>query len=416
MKVAYLDCFSGISGNMLLGAILDAGWPVEELEAVPQRLGLEGVRLDVCSVLRQGLRGEHVSVRVDIRQPVRDLRAVSQVLSESDFPSAIRDQSLAVFQALASAEAQVHGQEVDEVHFHEVGAVDTLVDVVGCVSGLAAMGVAQISCSPLPSARGWVRCAHGTLPVPAPATVALLEGLPTYGAPGDSELVTPTGAALVRVLAASFGPLPKMTVEATGYGAGSRDLASHANLLRLWLGESTAWAEAERVVEIRTHVDDMNPEWYEYLMERLWDAGALDVAMAPLQMKRNRPGVALTVIAPLGGEEALCEILLRESTTIGLRLCECARRILPRSLGTVPTSWGRVCAKLITRPGDEEVIYPEYKSCREVARRTGLPLAQVYQAVAQTPVESFQLLKIPDGTIDACARRPAEPIESKPKG
>lgn len=408
MRQAYLDCFSGASGNMLLGAIIDAGWPVKELEELPARLGIQNTTITAEHVMREGLRGLHIAIGSGA-QPLRRLRDIEALLGGARLAPALKDRCLLVFKELAEAEARIHGCPIEQIHFHELGAVDTIIDVVGVVSGLSALDVTQITCSPLPVSRGWVKCEHGLLPLPAPACSELLKGMPVYGIEGNAEMVTPTGAALLKVLVDEFGPLPEMALDRIGYGAGSREIPGRANLLRIWIGEAQAHGQSASVVELKTHIDDMNPEWYEYLMERLFKEGALDVTIAGIQMKKNRPGVALTVLAPPGWERKLSQILFEASTTTGIRVNRCQRYTLPRQSGHVHTPWGFVRAKLITRPNGHKSLSPEYESCKKIASTYSVPLSTVYLAVSQTPVEDFAVMEESNGRADAT---PGTRIES----
>jgi uncharacterized protein (TIGR00299 family) protein len=399
MRQAYLDCFSGASGNMLLGAIIDAGWPQRELEELPARLGIEETTIAAEYVMREGLRGLHIEV-CSGAQRLRTLRDIKNLLGTARLAPETARRCLRVFEELAQAEARIHGCPIEHIHFHELGAVDTIVDVAGVVCGLSALGIAHVTCSPLPVCRGWIRCEHGLLPLPAPACSELLSNMPIYGVDGNTELVTPTGAALLKVLADEFGPLPEMVLERVGYGAGSREIPDRANLLRIWVGEAQAPGQSACVIELRTHIDDMNPEWYEYLMECLFNEGALDVAVAAIQMKKNRPGVALTIIAPPGRERRLSEILFKASTTSGVRVNRCQRYTLPRQSGYVHTPWGTVRAKLITRPGGHQSLSPEYESCKKIASTHSIPLSAVYQAVSQTPVKNFAVMEESNARAD----------------
>lgn len=389
MRQAFIDCFSGISGDMFLGALIDAGWPEEKLRSLPKKLGLENTAIEIQEVKRQGIRGIQVNISGTGPHPFRNLRDVEAILERSDLHPGIIRLSLKVFNLLAQVEAKVHGCLLEEVHFHEIGAVDTLVDIVGTISGLNHFSVGKIYCSPIPVARGWIDCEHGRLPLPAPASAELLKNVPIYGVDGEWELVTPTGGALIKELADHFRTFPEMSVERIGYGAGSRDIPQWANLLRIWLSEARPSEKESVIVELRSYIDDMNPEWYEYLMERLFGAGALDVVMSPIYMKKNRPGVEITVLTKPGHEDSLSQILFEESTTSGIRLSRCLRYILPRRNGMVPTRWGNVRAKLIKRPDGRSTISPEYEACKEVACRFNVPLNIVYQAVSRMSVEDF---------------------------
>ncbi|NIA08833.1 MAG: nickel pincer cofactor biosynthesis protein LarC [Nitrospiraceae bacterium] len=385
---AFLDCFSGISGDMFLGALVDLGWPETELQSLPERLGLEGTRIEVEEVKRQGIRGIQVRICGLGPQPFRNLRDVEAVFTRSDLSPKITRRSLEVFTQLAQVESRVHSCPVEAVHFHEIGAVDTILDIVGTVSGLAYLSVEGLFCSPIPLARGWIDCEHGRMPLPAPACAELLKDVPVYGVDGGGELVTPTGAALIKVLADEFTTFPEMRVKDIGYGAGSRDIPEQANLLRIWLGEQSS-EEGSVVVELKSYIDDMNPEWYEYLMERLFGMGALDVVISPIHMKKNRPGVEISVMALPGKEDRLSRVLFEESTTSGIRLSRSRRYILPRKIGMVSSPWGNIRAKLITRPNGCITISPEYEDCKEVAQRVNVPLSEVYRAVSRVSVENF---------------------------
>jgi uncharacterized protein (TIGR00299 family) protein len=378
MKIAYLDCFSGIAGDMLLGALLDAGLPEETLRRDLARLGVPGYELDISQVQRHGLRATHLQVRMTEAPTARHLPDILGLIEDSDLDAAVKERAAAVFHRLAVAEGKVHGTPPDSVHFHEVGAVDAIVDVVGAAAGLAALGIERLACSPLPLGRGWVQSAHGRLPVPAPATAELVRGIPTWAGDAEAELVTPTGAALVTTLADEFGAMPPMTVSAVGYGAGTRELDS-PNVLRLFIGEGAAQVGRDRVAVLETNIDDMNPEIFDHVMERLLSAGALDVFLTPIAMKKNRPATLLTVLAEPAGREALLEIIFRETTTLGVRCAEMERRCLARESIEVETPWGAVGVKL-GRLGDEVVtVAPEYEDCRRVAREHHVPLRLVYE-------------------------------------
>ncbi|HID98437.1 MAG TPA: nickel pincer cofactor biosynthesis protein LarC [Thermodesulfobacteriaceae bacterium] len=388
MNQAFLDCFSGISGNMLMGALIDAGWPESELTELPGRLGLQGVSIAVREVKKHSLRAVHVMVSATAR-PLRRLSDIKEIILHSDLEAEIQTRILNVFQKLAEAEAKVHGCRVEDVHFHEIGAADTIIDIAGSLIGLRHLGIHRLRCSRIPVAEGWVESAHGRLPLPAPAAAELLRGIPVYGTSGHIELVTPTGAALVRTLVDDFGMLQEMRVKAVGYGAGSADIPDRPNLLRLWLG---SWADAETVEEItelRTRIDDMNPELYDYLMEQLFRAGAVDVALFPIHMKKNRPGTEISVLAPDAREKELCRIIFNESSTAGIRIYRCARRVLSRKSGCIPTPWGRIGVKLLKRPDGRHVLAPEYEECRRIAAKFQIPVSSVYRAVSRAEPADF---------------------------
>jgi hypothetical protein len=382
MRTAYLDCFSGVSGDMLLGALLDSGFPEASLRATLAGLPLHGFSLTVERQVVQGFAATKVTIACDQHfHEHRRLADITALLNDSDIPPQVRDRSLAVFTRLAEAEATVHGTTIDAIHFHEVGAVDALVDIVGTVAGFQYFNIDRLTCSPLPMGHGWVTCAHGEIPLPGPAVCRLLEGAPVYGEHLDQELVTPTGAALVRELANDFGSMPPMRLERTGYGAGA--MARHdgrPNLLRLVLGQGAEVMEAQEVEVIETHLDDFNPEFWPHVSERLMAAGALDVCLIPMQMKKGRPGFLLRVIGEPATRLVLTTVLFTETSAIGLRLRREQRMTLPRQMITVTTPWGELAAKKISTPTGD-VITPEYEVCRNIAEAHQVPLQAVYAAV-----------------------------------
>jgi hypothetical protein len=382
MKIAYFDCFSGISGNMVLGALLDAGLEVERLKRELDHLSLPGYTLTAETVRRSGLRGTYVQVQVSEHEHERHLRDIARIVEGSDLPQEIKSRGLSIFHHLADAEARVHGISVDQVHFHEVGAVDAIVDIMGTVIGLWLLDVEKVYASPVHVGRGTVECAHGTLPVPAPATLELLRGVPTYGREVEAELVTPTGAAILAALVESFDRAPRMRVDQVGYGAGRRELP-HPNLLRVSVGtlaEKATGYEEDTVTVIETNIDDMTPEWYEHVMERLFEVGALDVFLTPIQMKRSRPGVQLNVLLPEERVPDVLPILFAETTTIGVRLHRKRRYKLRRDIVTVKTRYGPIDVK-VARAGERLMnVAPEYRDCRRAAKEHGTPLKKVHQA------------------------------------
>jgi uncharacterized protein (TIGR00299 family) protein len=382
-RIAYLDCFSGVSGDMLLGALIDAGAPPGDLQSELGKLPLSGYRLDVMSTKRAGLAATHVRVELaEAAQPHRRLPDIAALIEESALPPADREAAANVFRSLAQAEAQVHGVAPDEVEFHEVGAIDAIVDIVGAVVGLRLLGVEQLYCSPLPAGGGVARSVHGELPVPAPATLALLAqaGAPLAAAPDAGvELVTPTGAAIVTTLARF--ERPAITVSAVGYGAGSRDIEGRPNVLRLWLGE--ALERPATMLLIETNIDDMNPELYAYAQERLFAAGAADVWFTPIQMKKGRPGVLLSVLCPVWCEADIADVLLRETSTLGLRVQGVRRHEADREALEFESSLGPASVKVKRLPGRPPAVAPEYEACARIARERGLPLAEVYRLIQQ---------------------------------
>ncbi len=383
MKIAYFDCPSGASGDMVLGALVDAGCELGMLEAALASLGVEGWRLEARAVERGGLRGTHLVVRTDPARRFDTLDEMLRPIARSTLPDAVKTRARAVLQRLAEAEARVHQVPVDAVHFHEVGDLDTLVDVVGSVAGLHALGVDRVHVSPLPIGGGTVPTAHGRLPVPAPATVELLRGFPVYDNGVAAELVTPTGAAILTTLGTP-GRLPAMTLERIGWGAGTRELPV-PNLLRVLVGQTAPVesepGEVETLVSVETTIDDMSPQLYEPLVDRLLAAGALDVYLTPVVMKRSRPGTVLTALAPPELADRLADVLFRETTTIGVRWSEVRRRRLPRELVRLPTTFGPVTFKLSTLGGRVVTVTPEFEEVRRIADAEGRPVREVLETV-----------------------------------
>ncbi len=383
MRIAYFDCPSGASGDMVLGALVDAGCELGTLEAALASLGVEGWRLEARAVERGGLRGTHLVVRTDPARRFHTLGDMLRPIARSTLPDAVKARAGAVLQRLAEAEARVHQVPVDAVHFHEVGDLDTLVDVVGSVAGLDALGVDRVHVSPLPIGGGTVETAHGRLPVPAPATAELLRGFPVYDNGVVAELVTPTGAAILTTLGTP-GRLPAMTLERIGWGAGTRELPV-PNLLRVLVGQTTSGdsepGEVETLVSVETTIDDMSPQLYEPLVERLLAAGALDVYLTPVVMKRSRPGTVLTALAPPELADRLAEVLFRETTTIGVRWSEVRRRRLPRELVRLPTTFGPVTFKISTLGGRVVTVTPEFEEVRRIADAEGRPVREVLETV-----------------------------------
>ena len=382
-KIAYLDCFSGISGNMLLGALLNAGLPEEVLRKSLEALQIPDWQLEIGHNTISGLQACCVRVQAQQTTKHRHLHQIQAILEQSALPEAVITRSVAVFTRLAEAEAHVHGTTVEKIHFHEVGAVDAIIDIVGVISGFHYLGIEQVTCSPLPMPRGWVSCAHGSLPLPAPAVCELLKKIPVYGDSLAQELVTPTGAALAAELCSSFGPMPPMTLEQTGYGAGTmlrKD--GRPNILRLMIGRCPAAEEVQQVEIIETHLDDWNPELWPHVSEKLMEAGALDVSLVPIQMKKGRPGFLLRLIADPAHGTRLKEIILNETSSIGLRFHTMQRMTLPREIMEVDTPWGPVQAKKVETAAGSRVT-PEYEDCRRLAEEQDLPLQKIYAAVAK---------------------------------
>ncbi len=461
MKVAYFDCIAGASGDMILGALVDAGLPLHVLVERLQALHLHDFSLEAQKVAKNAFSATKVNVIVADDVPERHLSDIIAIIEESDLPADIQKQAIAIFQKIGRAEAGIHGTRLDHVHLHELGGVDTIVDVVGALVGLKALGIEHVVSSPIPLGRGFIHGAHGQIPLPAPATVALLKGVPIVGSPLNMETVTPTGAALLSSLADDFGPIPQMLLEQVGYGAGSRDLPV-PNVLRILIGTSTiipkkdhdhehghnhehphseetsshhhdhnhehphthphehthsgdagkhpyvtiinphqehkaphsyvvSKAEAhppahnhscldtEHLSVLETNVDDLNPEFYEYVMDKLFAAGALDVFFAPIQMKKNRPATLLRVLCRPDEVKSMTDILFHETSTLGIREHTVDRHALPRTLHTIETVYGTVQVKVAELEDGTVKSAPEYEDCRRLAEQHGVPIREVYQ-------------------------------------
>jgi len=381
MALAYLDCFSGMSGDMFLGALLDAGLSFERLQAGLAALHISGYRLQLEAHTDKGIQGKRFSVLVtETPQPERHLAEIEQIITTSDLSQTIQQGAFAVFQKLAEAEAHVHGVPVEAIHFHEVGAVDALVDIVGAVIGLHELGIERVYCSPLPLTAGQVQTAHGLLPVPAPATLELLRRVGTPWTPraAEGELVTPTAAAILATHARF--ETPAMVIHKVGYGFGRKQLP-WANCLRLCLGEpvQAEGIENDEVAVIETNLDNLSGEILGGLMERLFQAGALDVTYTPMQMKKNRPATQVRVIAPLDLTDYLSLLLLRETTTLGVRVSRWRRLKAERRQEVVETPLGRVRVKLKLLAERVVSVAPEYEDCNQLAETTSLPLREVYE-------------------------------------
>jgi uncharacterized protein (TIGR00299 family) protein len=435
MRAVYFDCFAGVSGDMIIGAQLDLGVEFESLDRPLSSLGLQGYELNSRQVIRGGIAATKFDVEIDQRkQPARKLADITSIITGSSLSERVKTLSLRVFERLAEAEARIHGTTAAEIHFHEVGAVDSIIDTVGAMIGFELLGVQRFFCSPLRLGSGFVETEHGRLPVPAPATAELLPGVPVYAGDSEGEFVTPTGAAIVTTLCEAFGAMPQMTVDRVGYGAGSRDPKGFSNALRLVMGEidketdagiivggvtpahrgseggqmsgsrsetqtkvrsssetqtevyatsetqTKVYAPSETIMIVETNIDDMNPQAYGFVMERAFELGALDVFMVPVQMKKDRPGVLLTVLCRPEAAETIIEMLLVQTTTLGVRYYEAKRRALERVIETIDTEYGRVRIK-VARDGARTLHFqPEYDDCARLAIEANAPLLEVQDA------------------------------------
>jgi uncharacterized protein (TIGR00299 family) protein len=380
MNLAYFDCFSGISGDMTLGALIDAGCDIARLRSDLLALQVPGWEFSAEKVWKNGMAATYAKVKTEDQKKHRSLTDILEILKQSQLAPQVRDRASAIFQRLGEAEARVHDVALEKIHFHEVGAVDAIVDIVGVCIGFHALGIDRFACSPLNVGGGTAKMAHGVLPVPAPATASLLQGRPTYSNGVQRELVTPTGAAIVATLCDSFGPQPPMTVSAIGYGAGTADLEGQPNVLRIMIGEAAAKVAPgydEEISVIEANLDDMNPQIYGYFQEKALAAGALDVFTAPVQMKKNRPGTLLTVLCRPADAQALMSLIFAETTTFGVRTYAAQRRVLPRESVSVTTRFGDVRVKLSRVNGRILHVAPEYDDCRKLAEEKNVPLQRV---------------------------------------
>jgi pyridinium-3,5-bisthiocarboxylic acid mononucleotide nickel chelatase len=384
MRIAYLDCASGISGDMTLGALVDAGVDLAELNASIGSLGLPGVRLVAEEVKKRGFRATQVKVETEPEPTHRHLHHIRAMIDGSRLSDRQKDMAHRIFVRLAEAEAKVHGTTVEKVHFHEVGAADSIADIVGSAVGWDLLGVDRIVASPVPTGTGKIRIAHGECSIPAPATAELLRGIPLAASSVPFELTTPTGAAILATLAAGFGPVPAMTIQRIGCGAGQRDLEDQPNLLRLLVGTSDSpdadAADGQQVWVVETNLDNTSGELIGYCTGRLWDVGALDVYTASIQMKKNRPGVKLSVLCEAGAVQAVEAILFEETTTLGVRRWPVSRSVLDRLVQSVETPWGPVEGKVGYLAGSPRGFAPEFEACRRIAVEHNVPLRTVYEA------------------------------------
>lgn len=389
MRAIYFDCFAGVSGDMTIGALIDLGVDIETLRSQLASLALSSYEINVSRVKRSSIAATKFDVLVnDSHQPHRHLRDIREIIERSSLSELTRRRSMRVFELIAEAEARVHGTTADKVHFHEVGAVDSIIDVVGAMICFELLCIERFISSPLRVGRGTIKAAHGEMPVPAPGTAELLRGVPVYSGDREGEFVTPTGAAIITALCEEFGPLPDVKIERIGYGAGTRDPKDFPNALRLILCDiqedrlqnSHLALAPESVMVIETNIDDMSPQAFGYVMERAFEMGALDVFMVPAQMKKDRPGVLLTVLCNADKLDSLIDLLLRETMTLGVRYYETRRRVLDRIIETVETPYGDVRIK-VARAGEETLHFqPEYDDCARLAREANVSLIEVQRA------------------------------------
>lgn len=390
MRIAYFDCFSGASGDMILGACLDAGVGLEDLRGDLAGLKVPGYQVRAEKVKKQGFAATAFHVEMDpaAHKPHRHLKHIREIIEGANLSDAVLSRALAIFTRLAEAEAQVHNSSIEKVHFHEVGAIDAIVDVVGACMALERLGIERVICSPVPTGSGTVQCDHGIMPVPAPATAVLLKGVPLASTQEVGELTTPTGAAILTTLAQSYGPMPGMTLETIGVGAGRRDGQTRPNVLRLMIGQASPDAgspdEFDEIAVLEVNLDDAPGEVIGYVLDRLLALGALDAYSTPILMKKNRPAVQISVLCPPERQAALEEVLLTETPTLGVRSYRAQRRKISRSTETVQTPAGPIRMKIGRRGGAVLKVSPEFDDCRAAAERTGRPLIDIMDLAMQT--------------------------------
>jgi len=389
--IAYFDCFSGISGDMTLGAFLDLGVPAEWLQGRMEALPLTGFEVLAETVSRNGIQAKSVKVRVKDHTTSRHYEDIKSIIENSPLSSEVKQRSLDIFERIADAEALIHGCPKQKVHFHEVGGIDALVDIVGTVLCVDYLTIDSIIASPIPVGRGFVDCQHGVLPVPAPATLAILKGIPVYGTKIPYELVTPTGAAIIATLAESFDEMPDMVIDKIGYGAGTHELETQPNLLRIILGNELTNSEkrigeyhTDQILIIETCIDDMNPEVFGFLMEQLFEKGALDVYWIPIFMKKNRPGTMVQVLCPENSRDVLMACLLSESSSLGVRYYHAKRWLLGREKIVVKTVYGDISVKHIIQLDGTSRMVPEYDTCKKIALEKNLPIRVVYDTILKS--------------------------------
>jgi len=398
MKIAYFDCFSGISGDMAVGALLDAGLKIEILEKELKKLGLSGYQLEVSKVVKKGISATKFMVKIKEEGVERRFKDILTILEKSKLDEEIKKETKKIFFNIAQAESKIHQKDIDRIHFHEIGGLDSIIDITSVVIGIKTLGIEEIHSSALPVGRGFIKCAHGVIPVPAPATLELLKNIPTYNGGIESEMITPTGAAIIGTLAKSFGERPLMKIERIGYGAGEKEF-SIPNLLRVSIGEKILEDEnlkdgyvGDEAVLIETNIDDMNLEFYDYIMDQLFSQGALDVFLTPIQMKKNRPAHMLSIIVYEQDLKEILEVLFSESTTLGVRIREIKRLRLAQQNFITETKYGKIRVKVGIFKGEIKNIAPEYEDCKKMAKQHQVPLKEVYEEAKKITYNKLRIL------------------------
>ena len=385
MKIAYFDCFSGISGDMTVGSLLDAGLKIGTLEKELKKLGLTGYQLEVDKVVKKGISATQFKVRIKEEGVERRFKDILTIIEKSKLDEEIKKETKKIFFNIAQAESKIHRKDLDKIHFHEIGGLDSIIDITSAVIGIKTLGIEEIYSSALPVGKGFVKCAHGVIPVPAPATLELLKNIPTYSGGIESEMITPTGAGIIGTLAKSFRERPLMKIERTGYGAGEKEFTI-PNLLRISIGEKILKDEhskdgyvRDEAVLIETNIDDMNPEFYDYIMERLFSQGALDAFLTPIQMKKNRPAHMLSIVVYEQNLKEILEVLFSESTTLGVRIREIKRLRLAQQNFIAETKYGKIRVKVGIFKGKIKNVAPEYEDCKKMAKQHQVPLKEIYE-------------------------------------
>ena len=400
MKIAYFDCFSGISGDMAVGALLDAGLKIETLEKELKKLGLSGYQLEVSKVVKKGISATKFMVKIKEEGVERRFKDILTILEKSKLDEEIKKKTKKIFFNIAQAESKIHQKDIDRIHFHEIGGLDSIIDITSVVIGIKTLGIEEIHSSALPVGRGFIKCAHGVIPVPAPATLELLKNIPTYSGGIESEMITPTGAAIIGTLAKSFGERPLMKIERIGYGAGEKEF-SIPNLLRVSIGEKILEDEnlkdgyvGDEAVLIETNIDDMNLEFYDYIMDQLFSQGALDVFLTPIQMKKNRPAHMLSIIVYEQDLKEILEVLFSESTTLGVRIREIKRLRLAQQNFITETKYGKIRVKVGIFKGEIKNIAPEYEDCKKMAKQHQVPLKEVYEEAKKITYNKLRIVSL----------------------
>lgn len=399
MRIAYFDCFSGISGDMFVGALLDAGLKIEILEKELNKLNLSGYQLEVNKVLKKGISASQFKVKIQEKGVERRFKDILNILEESKLDEEIKNEVKKIFFKIAEAESKIHQEDIEKIHFHEIGGLDSIIDISSAVIGIKALEIKEIYSSPLPLGKGFVKCAHGILPLPAPATLELLKNIPTYSGGMESEMVTPTGAAIISTLTKDFGERPLMKIEKIGYGAGEREF-SIPNLLRVSIGEKIlsdrdlmdGYVHDEALL-IETNIDDMNPEFYDYIMDKLFSQGALDVFLTPIQMKKNRPAQMFSIIVYEQNLKEILEVLFSESTTLGVRIKEVKRLKLTQQNFIAETKYGKIKVKVGIFKEDIKTIAPEYQDCQKIAQQYQVPLKEIYEEAKKVAYDRMKKQK-----------------------